>query len=56
MDAGAPPPHTQLNPGPTTDGAGKNSHLLLSPWKGLSYIISQLLPEGSADNQSASKC
>lgn len=52
--------HTNIPWGSTsclsTEGRGKNIHLLLSPWKGFDYIFSQLLPESPASNQHASRC
>lgn len=42
-------------PVPSGKGAGKNVHLLVTPWKGPNYILLHLLPEGLACNQPASK-
>ena len=47
----------QANQRPLTvsaEGAGKTSSFI-SPWKGLSYILSQLLTESLAYNQPASE-
>lgn len=37
------------------EGAGKNTHFPVSPWKGFDYILSQLLPEGLASHQPVSR-
>lgn len=37
-------------------GSRRSAHLPVPPWKGLNYTLSQLLPEGTASNQPASRC
>lgn len=43
-------------PGLSAKGTGKGTHLPVSFRKGFDCLVSQLLPEGSASDQPASRC
>ena len=55
MGEGDTPTHV-YKPRQRTEGTGKKAHLPVSPWKGLTFILSQLLLESLASHQPVSRC